>query len=122
MFKICQFWNDSDSVLYLSSFFMLKTLSETLPNLTKLRNLDYLKKSCRAVVSNFCLIWKIHHNFLVPRMIELACKIFMPIQTLDVHRVACKLASLCVPLRRFNSFPLSSQEINAQCFHINSVL
>ena len=31
---------------------------------------------------NFCLIGKIRHNFLVPRMIELACKTFMPIQTL----------------------------------------
>ena len=39
------------------------------------------------MVSNFCLIGKIHHNFLVPRMIELGCKTFMPIQTLDLHRV-----------------------------------
>ena len=41
-----------------------------------------------AVVLIFCLIGKIHHNFLVPRMIELACKTFMPIQTLYLHRVA----------------------------------
>ena len=41
-----------------------------------------------AVVSNFCLIGKIHHNFLVLRMIELACKTFMSIQTLNLHRVA----------------------------------
>ena len=40
-----------------------------------------------ALVSNFCLIGKIHHNFMVPRMIELGCKTFMPIQTLDLHRV-----------------------------------
>ena len=40
-----------------------------------------------AVVSNFCLIGKIHHNFLVPKMIELGRKTFMPIQTLDLHRV-----------------------------------
>ena len=46
------------------------------PNLTKLRNLDYLKK---AVLSNFCLIGKIHHNFLVPRKIEWVPKTFMPI-------------------------------------------
>ena len=45
----------------------------------------YYKKA--AVVSNFCLIGKIHHNFLVPRMIELVPKIFMPIQTLDLHWV-----------------------------------
>ena len=40
-----------------------------------------------AVISNFCLIGKIHHNFLVPKMIELGRKTFMPIQTLDLHRV-----------------------------------
>ena len=37
------------------------------------------------VVSNFCLIGKVHHNFLVPKMIELERKTFMPIQTLDLH-------------------------------------
>ena len=36
---------------------------------------------------NLCLIGKIRHNFLVPRMIELACKTFMHIQTLVLHRV-----------------------------------
>ena len=40
-----------------------------------------------ALLSNFCIIGKIHHNFLVPRMIELGCKTFMPIQTFDLHRV-----------------------------------
>ena len=45
----------------------------------------YYKKA--AVVSNFCLIGKFSHNFLVPRMIELNRKTFMPIQTLDLHRV-----------------------------------
>ena len=39
------------------------------------------------MISDFCLIEKIHHNFLVLRMIELACKTFMPIQTLDLDRV-----------------------------------
>ena len=39
------------------------------------------------VVSNFCLIRKNPNNFLVPKMIESACKTFMPIQTLDLHRV-----------------------------------
>ena len=40
-----------------------------------------------AVIFNFCLIGNIHHNFLVPRMIESAPKTFMPIQTPDLHRV-----------------------------------
>ena len=40
-----------------------------------------------AVVSNFCLIGKIHHNFLVPKMIELGRKTFLPFQSLDLHRV-----------------------------------
>ena len=51
-----------------------------------------------AVVSNFCLIGKIHHNFLVPKMIELGRKTFMPIQTLDLHRV--NMFSPCSAKRR----------------------
>ena len=39
------------------------------------------------MISNFCLIGKIRHNFLVPKMIELGRHSFMPIQTLDLHRV-----------------------------------
>ena len=39
------------------------------------------------MVLNFCLIGKIRHNFLVPRMIESARKTFMPVQTLNLHRV-----------------------------------
>ena len=34
-----------------------------------------------ALVSNSCLIGKIHHIFLVPKMIELGCKTLMPIKT-----------------------------------------
>ena len=45
----------------------------------------YYKKA--AVVSNFCLIGKIRRDFLVPTMIELGCKTFMPFQTSDLHRV-----------------------------------
>ena len=45
----------------------------------------YYKKA--AVLSNFCLIGKIHHNFLVPIMNELGCKTFMPFQTLDLNSV-----------------------------------
>ena len=48
-----------------------------------------------AVVSNFCLVGKIHLNFLVPKMIELGRKTFMPIQTLDLHRVGVQL--FCAP-------------------------
>ena len=45
----------------------------------------YYKKA--AVILNFCLIGNIRHNFLVPRIIELAPKTFMPIQIPDLHRV-----------------------------------
>ena len=40
----------------------------------------YHKKKA-AVIFNFCLIVKSHHNFLVPRVFESAPKTFMPIQT-----------------------------------------
>ena len=33
------------------------------------------------------MVSKFWYNFLVPKMIELACKTFMPIQTLFLHRV-----------------------------------
>ena len=85
MFKNCQFWECFWQCFL--PIFILKTLSETFPKLTKLKNLDYLKK----LVSNFCLIGKICHNFLVPTMIELGCQTFMPIQTLDLHRVICPI-------------------------------
>ena len=62
---------------------MVKKLST---NFCLVLNIFAIKKA--AVVSNFCLIGKIHHNFLVLRTIELACKTFMPIQTLDLHRVS----------------------------------
>ena len=51
----------------------------------KIEHFGLSKKA--AVVSNFCLIGKIPHNFLVPRMIELGCKTFVPIQTLDLHSI-----------------------------------
>ena len=40
------------------------------------------------------LVGKIHHNFLVPRMIESVCKTFMPIQTLVLNRVSQLLMCL----------------------------
>ena len=54
-----------------------------------------------AVVSNFCLIGKIRHNFLVPS------KTFMPIQTLGLHRVIGRLIFEC----QFLNFP--TQKYNA---------
>ena len=60
----------------------------TVRNILKIDQIEKFGLSKKAaVVSNFCLIGKIHRNFLVPRMIELACKTFMPIQTLVLHRV-----------------------------------
>ena len=50
-------------------------------------NIFIIKKA--AVILNFFLIVNIRHNFLVPRMIESAPKTFMPIQTPDLHGVAC---------------------------------
>ena len=47
-----------------------------------------------AVIFNFCLIGNIHHNFLVPRMIESAPKTFMPIQTPDLDRVLCSVSQI----------------------------
>ena len=72
-------------LIFLHWITSLKRMSETLPNLIKLKNFGYLKKA--GVVLNFCLIGKIYHNFLVLRMIESACKTFLSIQTLDLHKV-----------------------------------
>ena len=52
---------------------------EISPNLTSLTTLYTIKKA--AVVLNFCLIGKIHHNFLVPIMIQSDRKTFMPVQS-----------------------------------------
>jgi hypothetical protein len=59
MFKTCQFWE------CFKQCFQPIFITKTLPS----------------------LIWKIRHNFLVPRITELACKTFMPIQNLDLNRV-----------------------------------
>ena len=56
-----------------------------IPKFDKFDNIYAIKKA--AVVLNFCLIGKIRHNFLVPRMIESARKTFMHVQTLNLHRV-----------------------------------
>ena len=86
----CSIW--SKLVMFLTMFSTYFHTENTVKNITKLetklKNLNYLKKA--AVVSNFCLIGKIHHQFLVPKMIEWTCKTFMPIQILDLHRVTTK--------------------------------
>ena len=61
---------------------MVKKLS---PNWTSFISFYYKKKA--AVVSKFCLIGKICHDFLVPTLIELGWKTFMPFQTSDLDRV-----------------------------------
>jgi hypothetical protein len=61
---------------------MVKKLA---PNFCLVINIFTIKKA--TVVSNFCLIGKIHHDLLVPTMIELGCKTFIPFQTSDLHRV-----------------------------------
>ena len=48
------------------------------------------------MISNFCLIGNIRHNFLVPRMIESAPKTFMPIQTQAFTTECPALDNLCM--------------------------
>ena len=51
---------------------------KTVRNIAKLFQIEKFGLSKKAaVVSNFCLIGKIYHNFQIPRMIELACQTFM---------------------------------------------
>ena len=68
-----------------STYFYTENTVRNITNFDQIEQFELSKKA--AVVSNFCLIGKIRHNFLVPKMIESACKTFMPIQTLDLHRV-----------------------------------
>jgi len=82
----CSIW--SNLTIFLTVFSetsrctMVKKLS---PNFCLVLKIFTIKKA--AVVSNFCLIGKICHDFLVPTMIELGRKTFMPFQTSDLHRV-----------------------------------
>ena len=57
-----------------------------------------------AVIFNFCLIGNIHHNFLVPRMLESAPKTFMPIQTPDLHGVKCEKNTHYLKLQKCMNF------------------
>ena len=60
----------------------------------KLTGFKYFYYKKAAVIFNFCLIGNISHNFLIPRMIELVPKTFMPIRTPDLHRVDISLKYL----------------------------
>ena len=83
MFKTRQKFGDS----FLTIVHLLVS-ENTVRKIVKFDQIEHFGLSKKAaVVSNFCLIGKIHHNFLVPKMIELGRKTFMPIQTLDLHRV-----------------------------------
>ena len=82
MFNLVKFDYFSDSVFRDNQVQMVKKLS---PNFCLVLNIFTIKKA--AVVSNFCLIGKIRHDFLVSTMIELDCKTFMPFQTSDLDRV-----------------------------------
>ena len=86
------FWNQTN--LGIVSFTMVQPTCNLLahwthwPKIFKLDKIEHFGLSKKAaLVSNFCLIGKICHNFLLPRVIELGCKTFMPFQTLDLHRV-----------------------------------
>ena len=92
IFTQCTHWIWSDCYKYNMCVFSTYFHTEnTVRNITKLDQIEQFELSKKAaVVSNFWLIGKIPHNFLVPKMIESACKTFMPIQTLDLHRVATR--------------------------------
>ena len=84
MFKTRQKFGDS--FLTIVHLLVLENTDRKIVKFDQIEHFGLSKKA--AVVSNFCLIGKIHHNFLVPNMIELGRKTFMPIQTLDLHRVS----------------------------------
>ena len=83
MFKTRQKFGDS----FLTIVHLLVS-ENTVRKIVKFDQIEHFGLSKKAaVVSNFCLIRKIPYNFLVPIMIESACKTFMSIQTLDLDRV-----------------------------------
>ena len=77
-----------------STYFHTENTVRNITKFVQIKKFELSKKA--AVVSNFGLIGKIPHNFLVPKMIELVCKTFMPIQTLDLHRVSSLLGAIDV--------------------------
>ena len=92
MFKTRQKFGDS----FLTIVHLLVP-ENTVRKIVKFDQIEHFGLSKKAaVVSNFCLIGKIRYNFLVPRMIELAPKTFMPIQTQGIDRVDPTLDNLCM--------------------------
>ena len=90
----------SNSGIFLTAFFdhceTYLHYEKKVRNITKLDQIEKFWLPKKAVmVPKFWLIGKSHHNFLVLRMIDLACKIFMPIQTLDLDRVIWHNVLLC---------------------------
>ena len=77
MFKARQKFGDS----FLTIVHLLVS-ENTVRKIVKFDQIDHFGLSKKAaVISIFCLIEKIQHTFLVPRMIESGRKTFMPIQT-----------------------------------------
>ena len=72
-----------------STYFHTENTVRNIANFDQIEQFELSKKA--AVVSNFCLIGKILHNFLVPKMIDSACKTFMPIQTLELSLLGLQL-------------------------------
>ena len=87
MFKTRQNWRQvfDHCASYCATYFLSKSAGRYIVKLDQIEHFGLSNKA--AVVSNFCLFGKNNYNFLVPRMIELGCQTFMPIQTLDLHRV-----------------------------------
>ena len=84
MFKTRQKFGDSFLTIVL-----LLVSENTVRKIIKFDKIEHFGLSKKAaVVSNFCLIGKIHHNFLVPKMIELD---FHAYSDPDLHRVLCLL-------------------------------
>ena len=89
MFKTRQFWG-----LFFDPCATYLLSENTEHNIAKLDQIYKFGLSKNAaVVSIFCLIGKIHHNFVVPRMIESCRQTFMPIQTLDMLHRVCSVMS-----------------------------
>ena len=98
MFNLVKFDYFSDSVFRDKQVHNGQKLA---PNFCLVLNIFTIKKA--AVISNFCLIGKICHDFLVPTMIKLGCKTFMPFQTSDLHRVNMRKV-----VRRLDLYHLST--------------
>ena len=98
----------SNLVFFLTGFSTYLHTENTVRNITKIDQIEnFGLPKMGAVSSNFCLIGKNRCIFLVPRIIKLACQTFMPIQTLDQHRVgylALLLHSGCFCLILSNNY------------------